>query len=327
MSDCPAYLAVTITDLVLFDELFCYDLLILCPSIFNVSFRFPSVLPPSTQDLMASSFDVQLSDASRSHHVYLTHVDLRQLSNYDDDERSEAAVSDRRVSTLTSSSWDHSWLFFVVAAVIVFLALLSAFLHADRHLRSERWVDLTPVSATNECQPSPSRTACSYHLWGNGHAGRPLPLDQTAASPFLTVKCRCYCRSADGRSLHVVSRHRYRLLLCAYTTLWMITGLLATFNVFFYVVSVLVDRDWRHVAAMTALTGDGQAEMARVRRFAETNFSLLIERHRRDEFRRYRDGVVERVHACRNHVDNTVRRTSAGCSSHRRWVVDRGADG
>jgi len=308
MSACPAYLYVSITDLVLYEQLFSYDLLVLCPTTFNVSFRFPI---PSTRDSMTSSFDVQLSDAARSHHVYLTQVDLLRLGNdHDDDERSQAVVFHRRVSPSTSSSWDHSWLFFVVAVVIVALALLSAFLHADRHLRPVPWIDLTSA-AVNERRPSPS--ACTYHLCRNGHAGRPLPLDNSTASPFY----RCSCRSA----VHVVSRRRYRLLVCAYASLWVVTGLLATFNVFFYVVGVLVDRDWRRLATMA---GDGQAEMARVRRTAESNLSLLVDGHRRDELLRYRDGVVERARACRSHVDNTIRRTSATLASESAQVTDVG---
>jgi len=293
MSNCPAYLSVTITDLVLYDELFCYDMLILCPSTFNVSFRFPNALAQSTQNSMTSSFDVHLSDASRSHHVYLTHVDLRRM-NYDDDsdddERSEAIVFHRRVSASTSSSWDHSLLFSVVAVAIIVLALLSAFIHADRYVRPVRWIALMPAPAVNECRPSTSRAACTtYHLCSNGHVGRLSALDQTAASPFFHVNYRCHCLSADARSLRVVSTHRYRLLVCAYATLWVVTGLLATFNVFFYVVGVLVDVDWRYVSAMA---GDGQADLARVRRNVETNFSLLIDGHRRDELRRYREMMM-----------------------------------
>jgi len=322
MSDCPAYLAVTITDLVLYDELFRYDLLVLCPSTFNVSFRFPSALRRSTKDLMTLSFDVYLSDAATSHHVYLTHVDLRRLSYDDyDDERSEAIVFRRRVGASRSSNWDHSLLFAVVAVVIIVLALLSAFFHADRHVRPARWIALTSAPAVNECRPSTSRTACTYRLCANGHVGRLSTRDQTAASSLFNAKYRCHCRSADGRSIRIVSMHRYRLLVCAYATLWLITGLLATFNVFFYVVSILVDQDWRYVAAMTS---DGRADMAGSRQTVDTNFSLLIDRHRRDELRRYRDGVVERVHACRNHVDNTIRRTSATLATESAQITDIG---
>ena len=319
MSNCPAYLAVTVTDLALYDELFCYDLLVLCPSTFNVSFRFPSSLTRSTHDLMTSSFDVHLSDADRSHHVYLTHVDLRRLSYDDnDDKRSEAIVFHRRLSTSTSSSWNESLLFSVVAVIIILLALLSAFIHADQHMRPTRWTALTSATAANECRPSSSGTAFTYHLCGNGHVGRS---DQTAASSFFNVKYRCHCRSADGRPLRLVSTHRYRLLVCAYATLWVVTGLLATFNVFFYVVNVLVDSDWRYV---TAMTGDVQADAARVRRTVESNLSLTIDRHRRDELRRYLNGVVERVRACRSHVDNTIRRTSATIAVESAQLTDIG---
>ena len=87
---------------------------------------------------------------------------------------------------------------------------------------------------------------------------------------------------------------------------------------FFYVVSILVDPDWHQLAAMTA--GNRQADVAR----AETNLSLLIDGHRRDELRRYRVGVVDRVRACRHHVDDTVRRTSAALDTESARVFDVG---
>lgn len=317
MSDCPAYVAVTVTDVVLSDELFRYDLLVLCPSIFNVSFRFPSMSMRSTQDLVTSSFDVHISDAATSHHVYLTHVDLRRL-NYDEDERSEAIVFHHRVSASTSSYWNHSVLFYVVAVVIVVLALLSAFIHADRHLRLARWAVLKPFPVATDRQPPVSDSACSYRLCANGHVGCPPTTDQ----PVPSAKYPCYCRRpADARSVRLVSSSRYRLLVFAYASLWLVTGLLATFNVFFYVVSLIVDADWQHVAS---ITGDGQADLARGRRAAEINFSLLIDEHRRDEMRRYRDGVVERADACRNHVDNSIRRTCSTLASESADITDTG---
>jgi len=87
------------------------------------------------------------------------------------------------------------------------------------------------------------------------------------------------------------------------------------------VVSVLVDADWRYVSAMA---GDGRTDLARVNRIVETNFSMLIDGHGRDELRRYRDGVVDRVHACRNHVDNTIHRTSAILAVESAQITDIG---
>jgi len=302
MSDCPAYLAVTITDLLLHDELFRYDLLILCPSTFNVSFRFPT--STTTPDLMTSSFDVHLSDAVMSHRIYLTRVNLRHVVDADDDvddvERSEAIASGGPVGS--SSSWDQYMLVYIVSAVVLaVLALMFAFIHASQHVRPARRLVLTPDVAV-----SPSRT---YHWCVNGHVGLSSAAVHTSASTFYNVNYACDCHSADdARSVRVVSTHRYRLLVCAYASLWLITGLLATFNVFFYVVSVLVDRDWQQMAAVT---GSGPVDVVLHRQTAETNLSRVIDAHRRHELRQYRDGTAQRVHACRNHVDNTIRRTSA----------------
>jgi len=317
MSDCPAYLAVTVTGLQLYDELFRYDLLVLCPATFSVNFRFPGSPPsptPPAAGLTTSTFDVRLADAVRSQHVYLTHVHA-PAPNYDADKRSEAAVFHRRVGASPSSSWHHSLLFYAVAAVVVTLAILSAFIHVDRLVRPARWVALTPAPTPTECSPtSPSReAACAYRPCGNGHVGHTM--DQT---PYCDVKYRCVCRSGDGRPLRVVSTRRYRLLVSAYATLWLVTGLLATFNVLFFVVGVLVDRDWRQLnVAMTPAGGD-------VRRAADANLSLLIDAHRRDELRRHRDGVVARVRACRHHVDDTLRRASASVAADAAPLADAG---
>lgn len=265
---------------------------------------------------MTSSFDVHLSDAAISHHVYLTHADLRQLSfsyNDDDDKRSEAIVFDRRVSASTSSSWDHTLLFSVVAVAVIALSLLSAFIRADRHTNAARWVAVKILPpAVNECRPSTSRAVCTYQLYSNGHIGR-------STSVFCNVPYS-YCYH-NGRSYRVISTKRYRLLVGIYATLWVVTGLLTTFNVFFYVVSVLVDPDWRYVAAITR---DGHADMSHFRRTVETNFSQFVVGHQHDELRRYRNAVVERVHACRNHVDNTIHRTSAILATQSAAVSDIG---
>lgn len=76
MSSCPAYLGLTINNRLELEELFRYDLLILCPSEFNVTFKVPNwgQHPDKT-------FDVRLQDAVKSYDVYLTQLILESVLN------------------------------------------------------------------------------------------------------------------------------------------------------------------------------------------------------------------------------------------------------
>lgn len=77
MSDCPAYLGITIASrLDLDEELFRYDALILCPTDFNLTFSVPNW--PQHFD---KAFDVRLQDAKRSHSIYLTQLALEEVDS------------------------------------------------------------------------------------------------------------------------------------------------------------------------------------------------------------------------------------------------------
>ena len=75
MSDCPAYLGITINNRLELEELFRYDLLILCPAQFNLTFHVPNFgqNPDKT-------FDIQLEDAQKSYDIYLTQIIFEQHS-------------------------------------------------------------------------------------------------------------------------------------------------------------------------------------------------------------------------------------------------------
>ena len=62
MSFCPGYLSITINDLQDAEELFRYDVLIFCPTSFNMSFKVPNrgQKPDRT-------FEMRLEDAKKSY--------------------------------------------------------------------------------------------------------------------------------------------------------------------------------------------------------------------------------------------------------------------
>lgn len=79
MSDCPAYLGITISScLDLDEELFRYDALILCPTDFNLTFRVPNW----AEHLEDRAFNVRLQDAIRSHSIYLTQLALEEVDSH-----------------------------------------------------------------------------------------------------------------------------------------------------------------------------------------------------------------------------------------------------
>lgn len=77
MSGCPGYLGVTINSRLDLEELFRYELLILCPAEFNTTFKIPNwgQHPDKT-------FDIQLQDATRSYTLYLTQLIFDQVLQF-----------------------------------------------------------------------------------------------------------------------------------------------------------------------------------------------------------------------------------------------------
>jgi len=53
-----------------------YDLLVLCPAVFNVTLKLPNWHQQTDK-----TFDLQLTDARRTHHVFLTHLTFEPLNH------------------------------------------------------------------------------------------------------------------------------------------------------------------------------------------------------------------------------------------------------
>ena len=69
MSDCPGYVKVTIYDRDTLEELFRYDILVTCPTSFNVTF-----LLPNWGLKLDKTFDVEFNDTKSVHRVFLTYL-------------------------------------------------------------------------------------------------------------------------------------------------------------------------------------------------------------------------------------------------------------
>ena len=150
MSACPSYLGVTINDRVQSEELIKYDLLVFCPSQFDVTFWLPNWGQRSSK-----TFDVQLQDSQRTHVVFLTHLLLDTVTHQ----------SSSTTKTPSDDNDDHQLptLFAAVAGVALTLVLLVITLCV--RLRSTCVSSGTPSTAdVNGMRPNHGRACrvCAY---------------------------------------------------------------------------------------------------------------------------------------------------------------------
>ena len=150
MSECPAYLGITINDRLQAEELIKYDMLVFCPSQFGVTFWLPNWGQRSTK-----TFDVQLRDSRQTHVVFLTHFLLDPAA-----ERSTLATKtpiddaddDRELPTLLAA----------VAGVTLTLVLLVATLCV--RLRSSCEPGMPSTASASDVRRSHGRPCrvCAY---------------------------------------------------------------------------------------------------------------------------------------------------------------------
>lgn len=97
MTDCPTYLSITINSRIDLEELFRYDLLILCPTDFYIQFTVPNWggHPDKT-------FDIHLEDAQHSYYIYLTQMIFEEQRMETNPERiSQVQAGDRMSVAVT----------------------------------------------------------------------------------------------------------------------------------------------------------------------------------------------------------------------------------
>lgn len=69
LSGCPGYVGLTVNSREDREQLLRYDVLVMCPAVFNVTLKLPNWHQQTDK-----TFDLQLTDAQRTHLVFLTHL-------------------------------------------------------------------------------------------------------------------------------------------------------------------------------------------------------------------------------------------------------------
>lgn len=118
LSSCPGYLCVTINDRQEAEELFRYDMIVKCPSTFELTFKVPNW--GLRQD---RTFDVVLNDAKKDYRVFLTKSALMNGPTYDTLERKPLVGTQ-------ANSFPFLILSVLICGVIAILCLV-VFVHMD----------------------------------------------------------------------------------------------------------------------------------------------------------------------------------------------------
>ena len=75
LSGCPGYVGITVNSREDSEQLLRYDLLVVCPPLFNVTLKLPNWHQQTDK-----TFDLQLTDAKRTHLVFLTHITIDPIT-------------------------------------------------------------------------------------------------------------------------------------------------------------------------------------------------------------------------------------------------------
>jgi len=134
MSDCPGYLSITINDRAAGEQLFHYDVMMPCPSRFNLTFTVPRRSSSHTsqrprQATKVQTFEVVLDDAKRVYRLLLTY--FRSLGTAEDDGIAENGVSAEAYSSKVTQGHTTDVTNVVSACVMVVVICLSVRLLCD----------------------------------------------------------------------------------------------------------------------------------------------------------------------------------------------------
>lgn len=131
MSGCPAYLGVTINDRLEAEQLFRYDILIVCPAEFNLTFKVPNWGQQSHK-----TYDVTFRDPSKTYSVFVTyfsgdrHLPVSVLS----EDYSKPVPSENNTSAVV---------FLVVGAMAAYVLLVSFLIHLYLHQKHTKFCQET----------------------------------------------------------------------------------------------------------------------------------------------------------------------------------------
>jgi len=76
LSECPGYVGLTVNSREDAELLLSYDLLVLCPPLFNITLNLPN-----RHQQTDKTFDLQLTDAQRTHRVFVTHLTFDPIAH------------------------------------------------------------------------------------------------------------------------------------------------------------------------------------------------------------------------------------------------------
>lgn len=125
MSGCPAYLGITISDRSELEQLFRYDILIVCPAEFNLTFKVPNWGQQSHK-----TYDVSFQDPSKTYSVFATFFSNDRHLSVDSCSEDRSAVVSRQSSS--------GVVFLVAGATVTYFLMVAFLIQLCLHRKSSR---------------------------------------------------------------------------------------------------------------------------------------------------------------------------------------------
>lgn len=201
MTSCPGYLGVIINDLLASEELFRYDLLILCPYTFNLTFRIPVSL-----DRPDVAFHVRFTDPQKSYDASLSHATL-------DDFPGNVAGLEMATTSGTNRGSNSGSTTLVNVAIALFLGLAICF--------AASYVCVANKKLNNNIVEIRKEYRCRCPT---GNCQRTLPPMSNLPPPGKFPASR----AKPGHP---------RAVVCVYIVLWSVYSLSFTVTIFFYILT------------------------------------------------------------------------------------------
>lgn len=264
MSNCPAYLGVSIEDLFTTDGIFLYDFLILCPSNFTLTFRLPGSV-----DRTDVAFRVKFTDPQKSYDVTLSQITLA-----DDDgdettlELTSPAAADVTTSTVVGAAFVH-----VTMALFVVLVLGFGFAYAC--LENER--------------RSAEREREQFTAGQSGVKPVSVVLASSPTAEFTVVPNRAKDAAVAGSS-----RRGQRVYVGVFLVLWSVYCVTFTVTILFNLVAFVLRPEWRQLVQLADLESE--------RGNLSANLSAAVDGFREGRTRAQQRLVGDMRRACSNHV-------------------------
>lgn len=298
MSNCPAYLGVSVEDLLTTEEIFLYDYLILCPINFTLTFRLASAV-----DRTDVAFRVKFTDPQKSYDVTLSQITIAD----DGDDVTTLELTSPADVTTTSTVVGAA---FVHVTMALFVVLVLGFAVAFACVENQR------RSAEKERQP-----------FTVGRSGlKPVHVVLASSPPraeFAVVANRAKSAAVAGSS----SRRRrrgQRIYVGVFLVLWSVYCVTFTATILFNLVAFVLRPEWRRLAQ---LADDLESERGNL----SANLSAAVDGFLEGRTRAKERLVGDMRRACSNHVGALYRSVAtdmvAGLFDSRTSASRRRGDG